>query len=166
MFINSLFFKIILVLIYISSSFFSSEIYFFLLKKNISIKKDLFIDYLSPTILIQAISLILLFSKLNIKNKWVIKIISFFTPLTFNITLIHLRLFMEDIPIIKNFFGWINGLKPSFIFFKIYSIGIIIYIICGFIDYIRLLLFSLLKIKKICIFIEDKYPLLINKINL
>ena len=46
--------------------------------------------------LMQAISLILLFSKLNIKNKWIIKTITFFKLLTFNITLIHMRLLMED----------------------------------------------------------------------
>jgi hypothetical protein len=101
-FLKNSIFIIILILIYLGSSFFSSEINFILLKKKSIIKNQLFIDYLSPTMLLQAISLIILFSRLNIKNKWIIKLISFFTPLTFNITLIHLRLFMEDIPIINN----------------------------------------------------------------
>ena len=164
-FLKNSFFIIILILIYLGSSFFSSEINFILLKKKSNINNKLFIDYLSPTILLQAISLIILFSRLNIKNKWIIKLISFFTPLTFNITLIHLRLFMEDIPIISKFFRYVNELNSHYIFFKIYSLGIMIYIICAIMDYFRLLLFNLLRIKTICIFIEKIYLLLLDKIN-
>ena len=164
-FLKNSFFIIILIFIYLGSSFFSSEINFILLKKKSIIKNQLFIDYLSPTMLLQAISLIILFSRLNIKNKWIIKLISFFTPLTFNITLIHIRLFDENIPIISKFFRYVNELNSHYIFFKIYGLGIMIYIICAIMDYFRLLLFNLLRIKTICIFIEKIYLLLLDKIN-
>ena len=73
-FINHIFW----ISIYLCSSFFSYEILFITLKR-------LFLNYISPTILIQALSLILFFSRLSIKNYLLKKIISFFTPLTFNI---------------------------------------------------------------------------------
>ena len=78
----------IYIFIYIFSSIFSSEIYFILLKNNKNYY-GLIISYLSPTIVLQAISLIMIFSKLKINNKFILKIISFFTPLTFSTLLIH-----------------------------------------------------------------------------
>ena len=87
------------IIIYIMSSFFTSEIYFILLKE----KKEnnrLLINNLSPTILLQAISLIMIFSKLKINDKFIIKIISFFSPLTFSTLLIHDFLFYRSFYII------------------------------------------------------------------
>ena len=120
---------IILILIYLCASFLSSEFFF-------ALKNKLLIEYISPTIVLQALSLVILFSQLNIKNKCTIKIISFFNPLTFSL------------------------------FFKIYGIAIILFIFFAFIDYLRLLLFKLLRVKKICLFIESKFPIIIDKINI
>ena len=100
------------------------------------------------------------FSKLSINNKFLIKTISFFTPLNLNITLIHARLFSEKI--IK--FNWMNIITQKALCIIIYQLGIILYILCGLIDYLRSILFKLLKIKQFCLFIEDKTPKLIEKL--
>ena len=162
----SLKYCIFFIFIYLGSSYFSFEFYFNSIQKKSKINKDLFISYLSPTMLMQTISLIMLFSKLNIKNKWIIKIISFFTPLTFNITLIHLKLFRDGSLMKRKLDKYVKNLKSDLLFFKIYGLGIVVYLFCGMIDFLRLLLFNLLRIKKICIFIENKFPLLISKINI
>lgn len=146
---------------YLISGFLSSELYFHLIKINSQINRKTFlIDYLSPTIIIEALSLIMIFSKLSINNKFLIKFISFFTPLNLNITLIHLRLFYEGV--IK--FGWVNIFNKNFTFIIIYLNGIIVYISCGLIDYLRSILFKFLKIRQFCLFIEDKIPKLIEKL--
>ena len=163
----SLIYYIVWILIYLISSFFSFEFFIILLKKeNRNIPNKLFINYLSPTMLLQTISLIFIFFRLNIKNNITKKIISFFTPLTFSTTLIHTLIFKLKYKYINIFFKWIIQFKPSYNFFKIYGLGITIFIVCAFIDYLRLILFKLFKIRESCIFIEKKFPELIDKIYL
>ena len=101
----------------------------------------------------------MIFSKLPINNKFIIKIISFFTPFTLNITLLHLRLFDEKIIT----FNWLNRFKSNIIFIVIYQYGLILYIFFGLIDYLRSIFFKLLKIKQFCLFIEDLFSKLIYK---
>jgi len=145
---------IIYLLIYLFSSFISSELFFILIKINSYISnKKLLINYLSPTILFEALSLLMVFSKLSINNKFIIKIISFFTPLTLNITLLHWRIIYEKFIT----FNWMNKLKPNIICLVIYQLGIMLYIFCGLIDYLRSKLFKFLKVKQFCLFIEDKF---------
>lgn len=139
-------------LIYIVTSFFTSEIYFKLLKLKKKNSK-IFISYLSPTILLQAVSLLMFFSRLNIKNNILIKIISIFTPLTFSVLPIHSFLLTSKINIMLIFFRWINTINFNMIFFKIYGLSIIFYFICIFIDYFRLKLFKLIKIKELILFL-------------
>lgn len=155
------------ILIYLCSSFFSYEVFFIILKRKYQIFCQVFICYISPTILLQAISLILVFSRLSIKNFLTKKIISFFTPLTFNITLLHLKLMSEKYYYSLKFIEYFKKLHPKFLLFKTYGLAILIYLFCAFIDYFRFLLFKILKIKELCIWIENKLPILIkNIINL
>ena len=100
---NNIVYFLFFIILYLSSSFFSSELHFKLLKIKSKIYSKLFINYLSPTMLLQAISLIMFFSRLNVNNKLIIKIISFFTPLTFSVQLIHTRLFQVSKTIKLNF---------------------------------------------------------------
>ena len=103
----------------------------------------------------QALSLIFFFSNIKINNKYVIKVILFFNPLNFNVTLIHSRLFFYfTIPEMKQFFKFINNLSPKYLFFKLYGLSILIYFICAFFDYFRFHLFRILRVKMICYYIE------------
>ena len=115
---------IICLLIYTFSALTTSETFFFLndIKSKLYNKKILY-NYLSPTIIFEALSLIVIFSKLSI-NKFTIKIISFFTPFTLNITLLHLRFFRERIITFK----WLNRFKSNIRFIIIYQHAIILYI--------------------------------------
>lgn len=152
--LKSLKYFIICLLIYILSALITSESYFFLISiKSRIYKKTLLYNYLSPTIIFEALSLVIIFSKLSINNKFTIKIISFFTPFTLNITLLHLRLFQEKIIS----FNWLNKLKSSIIFVVIFQHGLILYILLGLIDYLRSIIFKILKVKQFCLFIEDKF---------
>lgn len=155
----NLLYLISVILIYFCSSFFTFIMFILLRKAN---KEKLFMNYLSPTMLLQSIGLILFFSRLKFHPIFV-KIISFFSPLTFNVTLIHQRLFKGDFTFKKNFFKLVNGLLPKYLFFKIYGLAIIIYLLCSFIDYFRFLLFKFLKIKELSIFIETRIPKLIDR---
>lgn len=114
---------------------------------------------------IQALSLVMIFSKLNIKNKFLIKIISFLTRHNFSAQLIHARLLAQTkLNIVTIFFNWIHMFKNKILFFKIYGVGIITYFVCISFDIIRFSIFKLLKIRKISIFLEKVIPDIINKI--
>ena len=76
-------------------------------------------NYISPTIIMQSISLIMILSKIDIKNNTLIKIISFLSPLTFSALLIHEILFQEKSNKIKILFDWIIDFKNEILFYKI-----------------------------------------------
>ena len=139
-------------------TFFNSESFFKFYELKIKIPKTIFISYISPITIFQAISLIMFFSKIKLKNKSLIKIITFLTPLTFSALLIHEQLFQSKINKIISLFNWIINFNNKFLFYKIYGVGIIIYFICIFIDYLRFLLFKAFKIRNFTLFLEKKYP--------
>ena len=120
-------------LIYIISSFFTSEIKFKLVRMK-NKYSEILINYISPTILLQAISLVIFFSSLDIKNKILKKIITFFTPLTFGILPIH-WFFFKQINIMTGIFKWINSIKGNMFFFKLYALGIMFYFIAMLFSY-------------------------------
>ena len=89
-------------------------------------------------------------------NKYLAKIISFFGPLIFGVYLIHNHKLMKE-NISKHIF---DDIPKSTTFRSLLGLIIFrdvkIFIICIFIDYIRHLLFTLLQIRKILLFFEDK----------
>lgn len=141
---------------YIGLSFLSSEIYIITGQKFL-------ISYLSPTILFQAICLVMIFDSIKITNKYITKTIKFITPLVFSATLIHSLLFCSNLKIVLSLFELIKELNNEFLFYKIYILSTIIFLICIIIDYFRLLIFKIVKIRDICLFIERKFPKLIDK---
>ena len=145
--------KYLFLLIYLLSSFISSEYIIYNIRKY-NYKHFIFMSYTSPTIIIQALSLIFFFSKLKLNNKYIIKAIRFFYPLNFSVNIIHSRFFFSQVKLSLELFKFINVLSPTCLFFKIYGISIVIYFICTFIDYLRLLLFKLFQIRIICNLIE------------
>jgi len=101
----------------------------------------------------QAISLALLFLQLKY-NKYLSKLITFVGPLTFAVYLIH-----NNSNIKLNYFHKLfEGKSQNLAFNEVIQILILtsikIFLGCIIIDYLRHLLFTILRIRKICIFIE------------
>ena len=142
---------------YIGFSFLSSEIYF-------RTGKRFLISYISPTILFQALSLVMIFYSIHINNLYLIKVIKFITPLVFSSTLIHSTVFTLKFKFVLSFFKTIREFNNDFLFVKIYIMSLLFFILCILIDYFRLLLFQLLKIREFCLFIENFFPKAINKL--
>jgi surface polysaccharide O-acyltransferase-like enzyme len=150
-----LFSKFTCMIFFFFSTFITSEYIFYSYDKY-KFPNKILLQYFSPTIVIQALSLIFFFSSLDITNKYLIKILLFFNPLNFNVTLIHMRIFNSKTSIVNKFFKYIELLRPKHLFFKIYFLSTITYFLCAFFDYIRYLIFKILKIRKFCIYIENK----------
>ena len=98
-----------------------------------------------------AVCLLIGFSKLKIGAKTA-KVISWISPLSFGVYLIHLTPFV---------WGWLKGRFAFFADYNVFvTIGLIfaaviaIYTICMAIDFVRLQVFKLLKIKKFSVWLE------------
>lgn len=126
----------------------------------------LFVSYLSPTIVLMAICYVILFSKLDI-NGFTQKIIKFFSPAAFGVYIIHLQKVIAS-QFITNKFTWIARFDWWLIPVVVLSCALCIFVVCLFIEKVRLWLFKVLKINKIaeefCYKIEKFLRNQINKI--
>ena len=121
-----------------------------------------FINYNSPFVLFNALCLLFLFSRLNIKRKLPIKLISIFSSVVFGVFLIHIQAPLRD-PLM-NWFNTYTQSSPLPLTILV-SFGVIVaeFLVCGFVDYIRKLLFDLFRIRKLCAFIEKIFKFLTIK---
>lgn len=126
-------------------------------KYNHSCKMN--IDYTSPSAVIISICFIIIFSSCNINNFYLIKFISFFSRLTFGIYLIHNHTIFRRI-IIKKKFIWITKYKSYKIILMEIISSLFLFLFCSIIDYIRYLVFNILRIRELCIIIIDLITIL------
>jgi len=90
-------------------------------------------------------------------NKYLAKIITFIAPLTFGTYLIHHHPIVKISILNKLFLKDSKNLPLNIIIKFVLFRGIKMFIICLIIDYFRNILFTIVKIKKICIYFEKKY---------
>lgn len=116
--------------------------------------------YSNPIIIIQTISFFLLFETFNFKNK----LINYISKLTFGIYLIHDNIFLT-----KYIYKWLkidNGPIKSYSFIlNIMLATIIIFVVCGFIEALRQIVFKFIYNRKIVIKIREKYYKVIDKLK-
>lgn len=103
-------------------------------------------SYVSPTILLSAVFLFLYFTRLSFNNNIAKRIVSFFTPATFGVYLIH------DFPLVRQYFilhkfEFLLNYNPIIMMLAVIAAALGIFIVCALIDKLRILLFKLLKIK-------------------
>ena len=89
-------------------------------------------------------------------NKYIAKIICFFGPLLFGVYLFHMHYLIKRNIVMHSFDNISTDKSLNSVVVLIFGKSFKLFIICIIIDYIRNLLFSLLRIKKILIFIETK----------
>ena len=135
------------------------------IKQNINKFFEMRVEYTSPAYVIISTCIIIICSKLEINFIVFQKIISFFAPLTFGVYLIHNHLIVRNKIIAKNY-SWLLKYHS----YKLISMemleGLKIFVYCSFIDFIRLLLFKLFRIRQICIFIDKLITKILNYIVL
>ena len=107
----------------------------------------------SLTMILQTISITLFLSQLKY-NKFLGKIITFLGPLTFGVYLIHEHDYVRSNIIRKLFNKDSNALSLRKVIFLVLYRSFLIFIICSIIDYIRHLIFTLFRVRKICIYLE------------
>ena len=114
------------------------------------------VNYISPTIVSASIFLFLSWCKYEFKNKYIIKIIKWFAPVSFSVYLIHDNNLIRNYFIKNSFINLTNGLPIILIVINLIIIVLSIYLISTFLEYMRLMLFKILKVNKLIDFIEYK----------
>ncbi len=125
------------------------------------IGENLFISYLSPTIVLNTLSWLVIFSKFKIAKK-VQSVIRFFSPAAFGVYLIHEHGFIRD-NFITDKFIWINNFDWWLIPLISLCCAFCIFVICLCIERIRLSLFKILKINETTEKIFSKIEIILKK---
>lgn len=121
------------------------------------IPRGFLVLYTSPTILITAISLLIIFSRINIKSKILLKPIAFFSSTSFGVYLIHTN------PLVFNYifhdaFSAVPALTTFLYILAIIASAIAIFLACSIVEWLRIKLFCKIKIDalsiKITIFVK------------
>lgn len=115
---------------------------------NINITKGLLVSYTSPTVLIIAIMYLLLFSKFKF-NKVFEKIITFGASSSFAIYIINEQKFIRENIMVNKFTELATG-STKVLLLKVIAFSIIFVLAAILVDKIRIGLFKLLRIDKIC----------------
>ena len=110
---------------------------------------------------LQYLNICLFFMQINY-NKYLAKIICFFGPLVFGIYIMHMDRFIRENYVMNYLKSVSKNLSLYSFFGLIFLKAFKIFIICATIDYLRHLLFTLLRLKKIFIYIEKKIIEILN----
>ena len=107
----------------------------------------LLISYISPFILFNAIMFLCIFSKINfgLIGK---KMIAWISPATFGVYLIHCQKIVFN-EYLKNAFEWMLELNIILLPIAVLIVAAVIFILCIFIEKIRIAFFKFLKVKNL-----------------
>lgn len=109
-------------------------------------KINLLVSYTSPTIVLSAVLLVSLFSKIKTGLKFN-KVISYFSPMAFGVYLIHCHPFVFEY--MHNAFIFIAKLPLYYAIFVALLVSLIVFFVCLIIDYVRYIIFKVCKINKL-----------------
>ena len=109
------------------------------------------VEYTSPSSVMISICFLNILSHLEIKKQFFQKIVSCLSPLTYGVYLLHNHILVRNYVIKNNYLWLIKKNRNSFVLILIEILeSLKIFFFCSFIDYIRFLIFKLLKLKQIC----------------
>lgn len=137
---------------------------FFTKHPNEKIDSSVFMTYISPTILLCAISLLIISAKININKKWAINAIEFLSPLSFSVYLIHTHPYVWE-NIFKNRFVSYAEFSPIKLIAVVILTALAIFFVCVSIDLIRFYIFKFTKISKHLKNLENKIILKLENKN-
>ena len=125
------------------------------------VAKRLFVSYISVTIVLIAVGMVAIFSRLQLSSK-MISIVRFFSPAAFGVYLIHTQTWVWR-GLISDRFSWIANYKTYRIPFIVVGCAGGIFIICLLIEKLRLVLFEILKINRLIQILERRLDSVLNK---
>ena len=125
--------------------------------------RKMIVDYTSPSCVIISICFIFMFSKVEISSNLFKRIISLFSPLTYGIYLLHNHILVRNYSIKRNYSWMIKYKSIKLIIIEILE-SLKIFLFCSLIDFLRLFLFNIFRVRQICVIIENFFFKISNKI--
>lgn len=122
------------------------------------------LSYTSPAIVFAAIFLVLFFSRAKAGSK-LIRISSFFSPLTFGVYLLQEEPLVRQ-TFIYNKFCWIGESSTILIPFIVVGIAVTIWIVSSFVEKGRTLIFEKMKIPVLCAWLEKRLNMLLENLSI
>lgn len=120
------------------------------------IRDNALLLYPSPTLLLCGIAVLLLFSKMNIQKRWLIKSIQILAPVSLGVYLIHMQTDIHEFIFGEGRFAFLARQNTAVMFLGILGIAVGIFLICGVVELVRIFVFRKLKIKERLLRIERK----------
>jgi len=114
------------------------------------------INYDSFFILTSSISLLLLFTQVNVSNKILQKLITIGGSVTFSVYLMHDHPYCHSY--LNKKFSKYGNEKPYMLILKVLATAAVIYVSCSIIDLFRYYLFKVLRINSIPRVLSEKFP--------
>lgn len=118
-----------------------------MVKKQTGLQLINLVQYPSPTILLAAVCLLMLFSKLR-TGDGIRKIIALVSPLTFGVYLIHDSMFIRK-SLISGTLAEVSAGSTVGMTAKVFCFAAAVFVVCLAIDWLRSKLFQLLRVKEI-----------------
>lgn len=109
--------------------------------------ENIFVSYCSPTVVTSAVGFFCLFSKFTITKLQ--KLITFFASSAFSVYLIHDNLNFSKF-FIESRFAFINDYRALLIPVLVLAFALAIFVLCTLIDKVRIILFDICRIKRLC----------------
>ena len=114
---------------------------------------DFFISYLSVTIFVVSVAMLELFSRITFDNKP--KIIEILSVSSFGVYIIHEH--KNCLALFENKFSPYANYNPILLILSTIGTALAFYFGCSIIDYLRYLLFELIRLRKILVKLEGKF---------
>ena len=141
------------------AGYFMSVLFTWFLLMGIEFK--LSISYTSPMIVLCAVLLLLFFRDLRISVRTG-KVIVGISTVAFDVYLIHQEPLIREAFIIGSFRGFLS-MEPIVMVLAVLASSIAIWLVCSLIGRLRIMLFSVIKVDKLCAWIEEKVTVVIGK---
>lgn len=119
--------------------------------------------YTSPTIVLSALFLLLLFAKLSLPPITV-KVVAFFAPVSFDVYLLHEEPQIREL-FINGRFQRLADLHPIVMILSVIGIAICIWLIGSVIGRIRMVIFKMFRIKQLSEWIERKGRCVLKRLS-
>lgn len=105
------------------------------------------LNYLSPTVLLAAIGLVLLFRDLDLPSP-LVSVVRWASPMAFGVYLIHNHPWVSDL-LVEDRFAWYATLPGPLLVLAVVGTTLGIYLVCTLLDALRAALFRLLRIRQL-----------------
>ncbi len=119
------------------------------------IGKDFLMVYSSPTMVISALALFGFCLKINVRKNCIKKSVTALSSVAFGVYIIHIHKLIWENCLVDAFVKF-SEFNPIILALSVLAVTVGIYTACAVIELLRIKLFSILKIDKLCNFIGDK----------